>query len=149
MTDEIQGLQVNIQSLDEEIKRYSNQGDRVVVKPLGEPTGIQVSLPQHAGASLVSLPRDHRNDIVRIARDHQVSLVSWNVGHSGQGREMEGRSAPVQVQLEGDYHQIAQCLSGILHLPWAHEITQLRIMRSNTMDKDPSSLVADFRLVGI
>ena len=58
-----------------------------------------------------------RPRVSRIAQKHQLEMTVWRPKAVGEG-SLEGfKKTPIQVQVEGGYHQVVKFFSRILHLP--------------------------------
>ncbi len=149
-TNEIETLTVKVQHLQQEIERQ-----KVSAAELAKlESKLQNRMSQRpfpaAFVALGSEPFRHRKEVMDIAGEHKVSLTFWQTGKIEKSHEEEGvRTVHIRGRLEGGYHQIAQCLTRVLQLPWAIKVNQLRLRVSNDMSKGESLLSADFQLVSL
>ena len=127
--DGIKRLNVEIHRLDQEIQ---NQKARIItlLNLHAEAQELERAIKKKArfyqwGAQGRSL----RQEVNRIALQYELKMVLWKPEDSGQFSGNRFRKMPIQLGIEGGYHQVAQFLEHVLRLPRILKVARIEISR--------------------
>jgi len=103
---------------------------------------------QTGGLLLTEHRVGRRSEIMRIANEFGLALTFWKPEDLIQESPGQFVKVPVQVRVEGGYHQVAQFLESVLTRPWVLEVTTLTMARNSGIG-ETSTLWTSFRLIGV
>ena len=137
-----------IQQLDQEIQRDTHTTKELINLQAGVEE-LQKGLRKRGELAHQEDPAiGLRQHVMRLAKNHRLAIVSWRPGLAAENSQAGIKTQPVNVRVEGGYHDVAKFFVEVLHIPTITQINELT-MRAENNRTGKRTLLTDFNLTTI